>query len=469
MTFAKTVLIVDDEVDFANGLTRLVASGFPELRVLTAHSGGTALEVLASCSISTMLLDLNMPGMPGLKVIAEVRKNSPSTSIVVLTAHGTVETAVSAIKKGAWDFLTKPVRRDDFLRALAKSLEHSMLLEENQRLKQIMAESGMERPLIGTSPRLRTLRKSIAAVASSTYTVLIRGESGTGKELVAEANHYLSAKQSGPLVKVNCLAIPESLLESELFGYTKGAFTGATASHRGMFVQASGGTLFLDEVGDISPSVQTKLLRALQDGEVRPLGSHRAMRFDTRIIAATNQNLEAKIRQGTFREDLFYRLNVLSIDVPSLRERKEDIPVLAAHFLSQSCAEMNIPEKTLSPAAMGVLTLMEWPGNVRELQSFVRRAAVFSSGSVLDLPDLDLPPATGEAILIENRGGRDSITSYKDAKNSLLEAFSRAYMTALLTRTGGNISEAARNSGLERVSLQKILRRLGMAGADFRR
>ena len=469
MTFTKTVLIVDDEVDFANGLARLVSSGFPDLTIHTAHSGDAALEVLDSFSISAMLLDLNMPGMHGLDIIAEVRKKSPATSIIVLTAHGTVETAVSAIKEGAWDFLTKPVRRDDLLRALAKSLEHNVLLGENQRLKQIVAESGVERTLIGGSLQLRALRESIAAVASSTYTVLIRGESGTGKELVVEAIHSLSSRQGGPLVKVNCPAIPESLLESELFGYDKGAFTGASSSHKGMFVQASGGTLFLDEVGDISPSVQTKLLRALQDGEIRPLGSNRAMRFDTRIIAATNQNLEAKILQGTFREDLFYRINVLSIDVPSLRERKEDIPVLAAHFLSQSCTEMGIQGKTLSPTALGALSLMDWPGNVRELQSFIRRAAVFSSGPVLDIHDFNLPQTIGDTALEENKKECEGIISYKDAKNSLLDTFTRTYMTDLLTRTKGNISEAARISGLERVSLQKILRRMGMAGTDFRR
>lgn len=468
MALTKTLLLVDDEIDFAKGLARLITAGFPEFTVLTAHSGDEALELLETHAVAVMLLDLNMPGMHGMDALTAARALSPATSVIVLTAHGTLETAVMAVKRGAWDFLTKPIRREDLVRAVAKALEHNALREENQRLKQVMAKSSLTRSLTGDSPSMRSLRESIAAVAPSSYTVLVRGESGTGKELVAEAIHSLSGRQGNPLVKVNCPAIPEALLESELFGHAKGAFTGASGAHRGMFVQAAGGTLFLDEVGDVPLSVQTKLLRALQDGEVRPVGSNRAMRFDTRIIAATNQNLEAKIQRGTFREDLFYRLNVLTIHAPALRERREDIPMLAAHFLSRSCAEMGIPCKTLSPSAMGFLAGMDWPGNARELQNFIRRLAVFSTVPVLDLHDVKALQTPGMAYSPEEDGREKDVRPYKNAKTELVDTFTRTYVISLLTRTNGNISEAARLSGLERVSLQKMLRRLGVAGTDFR-
>ena len=469
MSLSKTLLIVDDEADFANGLARLAAADFSGLTALTAYSGVEALDILEASPVEAMILDLNMPGMHGLEVIAEARKKSPTTSIVVLTAYGTVEIAVQAIKQGAWDFLTKPVRREELLRTLTKALEHSSVLGENQRLKRLMAQTGLKSTLIGDSPAMNALRNSITAISSSAYTVLIRGESGTGKELVAEAIHSLSDRREAPLVKVNCPAIPESLLESELFGHAKGAFTGAVSTHKGMFVQAAGGTLFLDEVGDIPLSVQTKLLRALQDGEVRPVGSNRATRVDIRIIAATNQNLEAKIREGTFREDFFYRLNVLSLRTPALRERKEDIPLLAAYFLLTTCAEMSIAGKSLTADAMVALTNQDWPGNIRELQSFIRRAAVFSNASQVSLYDLGLPHNAGIQPPAAPEEGQAGVRRYKDAKNDIVNSFTRAYMMNLLTQTGGNISEAARISGLERVSMQKILRRLGITGADYRK
>ena len=300
MPLSKTVLIVDDEADFANGLARLAVSDFTGLTALTAYSGAEALDILETSPVAAMLLDLNMLGMHGLEVIAEARKKSPTTSIVVLTAHGTVEIAVQAIKQGAWDFLTKPVRREELLRTLTKAFEHSSVLGENQRLKQLMAQTGLKSTLIGDSSAMNALRNSITAISFSAYTVLIRGESGTGKELVAEAIHSLSDRRDAPLVKVNCPAIPEPLLESELFGHAKGAFTGAVNTHKGMFVQAAGGTLFLDEVGDIPLSVQTKLLRALQDGEVRPVGSNRATRVDIRIIAPQTRTLKPKYGRAPF-------------------------------------------------------------------------------------------------------------------------------------------------------------------------
>lgn len=463
MTELQNILIVDDEIDFARGLARMLSNGFPNSTVSTANNGAAALELIAQNPVSVMLLDLNMPGLHGLDVVTEVKSRFPAVTIVVLTAHGTVETAVSALKLGAWDFLSKPIRQDELLRAMAKALEHSKLITENQKLRKIMASSPKMKNMIGDSSVMQELRERIAAIASANYTVLIRGESGTGKEVIAENIHTLSQRSTGPFIKVNCPAIPEQLLESELFGHVKGAFTGATANHKGMFLQAENGTLLLDEVGDLPMGVQAKLLRALQDGEIRPVGSSKSTRINTRILAATNQDLEQKIRQGEFREDLFYRLNVLSIYAPPLRERKNDIPLLGSYFLVQSCAEMGFADKQFSPAALAAITQYDWPGNVRELQNFIRRQVVFSHDEVIETLHFS------EEVQMSTQPEASTMVSYKDAKNNLLDSFTRNYMKQILEQTNGNISEAARLCGLERVSMQKILRRLEFDCTNFKR
>ena len=465
MTVQQKILVVDDEADFAKGLARLISSDFPRLAVSVAFSGEEALKAVDISPPDLMILDLNMPGMHGLDVMQKALARQPNISVVVLTAHGTVETAVAALQSGAWDFLTKPVRSEDLQRVISKGCERSALLGENTRLKFLTAQSGHGSALIGDSPAMRRLKETINAVAVSSYTVFIQGESGTGKELVAESIHKLSARGTQPFIAVNCPAIPEQLLESELFGHVKGAFTGASATRKGLFVEAAGGTLALDEIGDIPLSVQTKLLRVLQDGLVRPVGSSQATRIDTRIIAITNQDLERKIKDGTFREDLFYRLNVLTVHTPALREHKEDIPLLAAYFLAQACAEMPIETKRLTPEAMAGLCQREWVGNVRELQNFMRRMAVFCDGPLVKPAHLRFG---------ENKRGNGPVTAenlspYKDAKHEVVESFTRQYLKEMLRHTGGNISETARISGLGRVSLQKILRRIGMDADDFRR
>ncbi len=462
---ANTILIVDDEIDFAKGIARHITSFFADCTVHLAHSGKAALEIIDSIAPQVVLLDLNMPGIDGHTVLHDGLLKNPDISFIVLTAHGTVETAVQSIKNGAWDFLTKPVRREDLLHVLGKAFERSKLLGENKRLIRLMSQSEINRSLIGDSPMMRRLKDSIRAVAASNYTVLIQGESGTGKEITAESVHLLSSRRNKPLLTVNCPAIPEQLLESELFGHVKGAFTGATASRKGLFLEASGGTLVLDEIGDIPLSVQTKLLRILQDGEVRAVGANQTHQTDTRVIAITNQDLEKKIQQGQFREDLYYRLNVLTLHTPPLRDRREDIPLLAAHFLTQTCKEMDTQEKRLSPEAMASLCQQDWNGNVRELQNFVRRMAVFCNGDVVE--PIHLPFANN--TLSQQSPRHEGILPYKDAKQNLVDAFTRSYLQELLQTTGGNISEAARISGLERVSLQKILRRLHFDAAIFRK
>ena len=458
------LLIVDDEIDFARGLARLISSDFPDLVVSTAFSGGEALTAMEERPTDLLLLDLHMPDMHGLDVMQEALARQPDLSVIVLSAHGSIETAVTALKSGAWDFLTKPVRGEELHRAIVNARQRNLLLGENNRLKALAAQSEQNTRLVGDSPAIRLLQDTIRAVASSSYIVFIQGESGTGKELVAESIHKLSNRRNQPFIKVNCPAIPEPLLESELFGHKKGAFTGAVANRKGLFVEASGGTLMLDEIGDIPLSIQTKLLRVLQDGMVRPVGASQVVAVDTRIIAATNQDLEKKIKNGEFREDLFYRLNVLTIHTPALREHKEDIPLLAARFLAQACAEMGVEPKRLSPEAAAGLCQREWSGNVRELQNFMRRLAVFAGGPTV----LPAHLRFGEGRRMAAEPEEKNPSPYKEAKQDVVESFTYQYMKEMLHLTGGNISEAARISGIGRVALQKLLRRIRLDADEFR-
>ncbi len=460
---AQTILLVDDQADFARGLARLLEQEMPQVRTLVATGGEQALEILSAESVSLMFTDLQMPGLSGMELLERTLRLEPDLSVVLITGFGTIETAVEALKAGAYDFLTKPVDRENLMRVARMALERARLLNENRRLREQVARSGATRALIGESGAMRRLLDSIIAVAASDYTVLIDGESGTGKELVARTIHVGSSRAGGPMVSINCPAIPDHLLESELFGHVRGAFTGADRAHKGLFLTAHGGTLLLDEIGDIPLTVQTKLLRVLQEREVRPVGSSQSTPVDVRILASTNQNLEEKMRSGAFREDLFYRLNVLHIHVPPLRRRTEDIPLLAQHFLDQTCGEMGLPAKIIAPEVLAYLCANAWPGNVRELQNFMRRLAVFARGDTVDLALAHLASSHTPSAPDD-----DSLAPYKDAKHKVLDDFTRTYVTQLLRHTEGNISQAARISGLERVSLQKILRRLEIDAEAYR-
>jgi DNA-binding NtrC family response regulator len=455
------ILVVDDQPDFAAGLARLLKSHFSGHQILEAHGGAQALALLADREVAVMISDLRMPGMGGLELLKAALERQPMLSAVMLTAHGSIEIAVEALKLGAYDFLTKPIDRQALYRVVEKGLERGRLLGENRRLRRLALRSQDHPALVGGGLAMGRLKQAIAAVAASDYTVLIRGESGAGKELVARAIHLASRRAEAAYVPVNCPAIPDQLLESELFGHVKGAFTGADRARQGLFQAAHGGTIVLDEIGDIGPNIQTKLLRAVQEQEIRPVGSSENLRIDVRILASTNQNLEAKIKAGAFREDLFYRLNVLSVQVPGLDQRREDVPQLAIHFLHQTCREMKMPLKEATPEALSYLASRQWPGNVRELLNFVRRLAVFSPGQVVDLATIRLV----ESPSLAAEGG---LPPYKEAKNRFLGEFTRSYIGSLLTSTRGNVSEAARVSGLERVSLQKILHRLGMDAQHYR-
>ncbi|HBW17081.1 MAG TPA: sigma-54-dependent Fis family transcriptional regulator [Desulfovibrio sp.] len=463
-TCDEHILIVDDEPDFAHGLARLVSRDFPAASVSVALSGAEALHIIQGSGVALLLTDLRMPDMDGMELMQQAMTVDPTTSVILLTAHGSIETAVAALKNGAYDFLTKPVRREELQRTLNKALERIRILKENKRLRQMMQQGCIERQMIGESPVMQRLKETIAAIAATDYSVLIRGESGTGKELVADMLHRLGSRRERPLVKVNCPSIPDQLLESELFGHVRGAFTGADRTRRGLFMSAQRGTLLLDEIGDIGEALQTKLLRVLQEREIRPVGSSASTLVDVRIIASTNRALEERIKHGLFREDLFYRLNVLTIHTPPLRERRDDIPLLADHFVAATCRELSSPVKRISPGALACLAGREWPGNVRELQNYIRRLVVFCPGDTIDTAHLRLVDGTTCPTTAET----PSLVPYKEAKGAVVEDFTRRYVEGLLRQTGGNISEAARLSGIERVSLQKILRRLGTSGDTFK-
>ncbi|UZP65982.1 sigma-54 dependent transcriptional regulator [Desulfovibrio mangrovi] len=464
------ILIVDDEKDFARGLMRLISGRFKDVRVEMAHSGPEALEKLISGDFHLMLTDLRMPDMTGMELLHEAFKRQPDLCMVMLTAHGTIETAVEALKVGAYDFVTKPVEPDQLFHIVQKGLERASLLNENKRLRALV-DSSAGGEMVGESPAMQRLRYAVQAVANSDYTVLIRGESGTGKEVVARLIHRMSNRARKPFMAVNCPAIPEHLLESELFGHVKGAFTGADQDRKGLFAAADGGTLLLDEVGDISANIQTKLLRVLQEGEVRPVGANANVAVSTRVLASTNQELEARIAERQFREDLYYRLNVLSVMVPPLRDRIEDIPLLAHHFMRQACRDMSLEDKDISPDVIAYLASRQWPGNVRELQSYIRRLVVFC---MKDTVDMNLVAHVEHGTQVGSATAGVPVLSggmpepYKEAKGRVTDEFTLGYVRDLLTVTGGNISEAARISGLSRVALQKILSRLDIDATSFK-
>jgi DNA-binding NtrC family response regulator len=433
--------------------------------VTTAASGEEALKLLSDGFFDLVMADIKMPGMDGLELLEIVKRKNPDQTVVMMTAFGEVDTAVDAMRSGAYDFITKPFEYDALLLRLEKALERSSLIRENQRLQQACAPLAVFQDLVGKSAVMQRLYETIQMAAKTDLTVLITGESGTGKDLTARALHALSPRSAGPFVAVNCPTVPENILESELFGYRKGAFTHATENRRGLFQEAHGGTIFLDEIGDVSPSIQTKLLRVLQEKEIKPLGDTRSIVVDVRIVASTNQDLQAKIQAAQFREDFFYRLNVLPIRQPSLREHREDIPLIANYLLEKHCALMQRPLKRMSPELIQLFMTMEWRGNVRELENFIMRGISFSSGSDIGIADIGLTPI--EPALHAPTADFGSL-GYKQAKQRHLQKFNRDYLGGLLSSCNGNVSQAARMCGLERQALQQIMRRYGIRADEYR-
>ena len=406
-----TVLVVDDEQGNLETLERIFTR--ERLRVLLASNGQQALELLRTNNVHVVLTDVMMPGMSGVDLLRSIKSVSPEVEVVLMTAFGTVELAVQAMKEGAYDFVEKPLKRMEIVKTVRKAAETRLLLAQNRALRQELAdywslawdrasegrgdtaaEAARGRPgeIVGTSQALRSTLEIAYQAAQSTATILVLGESGTGKELVARAAHSRSRRAGGPFVAVNCGAIPDTLMEAELFGHEKGAFTGAVERRAGRFAQADGGTLFLDEIGELSPGLQVKLLRVLQDGSFEPLGG-KTQHTDVRIIAATNKDLRAEVDLGRFREDLYYRVNVIAIGMPPLRERREDIPLLADHFLRWYCRKNGKAINGITRRALDRLVDHPWPGNVRELENAIERAVVLARAEILDLPDL--PPHVG--------------------------------------------------------------------------
>jgi len=467
------LLIIDDEQDMRSGLKRMISRSITNLEVLTAPDAESGLEVIAEVPVDLLLLDVKMPGMSGLEMLEQLSKTRPWLTIIMMTGYGSIETAVEAIKLGAYDFITKPFDKKDICRIISKSIERKQLIKENYLLKQKVGALEGKSGFIGQSEVLRTFLGHIRTVARSNYTTLIRGESGTGKELAARAVHNLSARSDKPLVIVNCPAIPEHLLESELFGHVKGTFTGADHDHSGLFTEASGGTICLDEVGDLPIAVQSKLLRVLQEHEVKPLGATKTEKIDVRVIASTNLDLESMIKEKTFREDLFYRLNVVTLETPALHQIMDDIPLLVDYFTRQVCRELELEPKQFSQKSIAALMQRQWPGNVRELQNLVRRVVMFSQNETIELEELhllenqqrkmqDLQPRTKGFL------GDGPIAEYKLVKEEALDQFTNEYLQRLLKETEGNVSKGAEISGLSRTALQKIIRKYNISADEYR-
>jgi two-component system, NtrC family, nitrogen regulation response regulator NtrX len=445
---SQRVLIVDDEPGIRQALKQVLE--YEDLEVRVAASGGEAITVYTEFRPQLVFLDVKMAGLDGLETLSRLRSLDPRAQIVMISGHGTIATAVEATQRGAFDFLEKPLDTDRLLLTVRNALAHAVLVGENARLREA-AESRYR--MVGSSATLAAVRELIAKVGPTAARVLITGENGTGKELVARGVHEASPRRDRAFIEVNCAAIPSELIESELFGHMKGSFTGAFADRAGKFEQADGGTLFLDEVGDMSLSAQAKLLRVLQEGVVTRIGGSKPIQVDVRVLAATNKDLEVEIEVGQFREDLLYRLNVVPIEVPPLRERLEDVPELVAHFAESLAAGAGVPGKTFSPEAVAHLQARAWPGNVRELRNAVERALILAPGKVVTAADVDrlLPGADGAGVPAAAVGGQ-SLEDFRDEAE-------KAYITQRLREHDWNVSETARALKIPRSNLYKKIER----------
>jgi DNA-binding NtrC family response regulator len=449
----KRILVVEDEEKLRRVIElQLASAGFEVDKAAAAEEG---LRIVDRADL--VLTDLKLPNMDGLQFLSLIRRQNAQVPVVMMTAFGSVETAVEAMKAGATDFLLKPFSLDHLMQVVYKALEMRALRDENRKLKEELGRRYEFDNIIGRSGAMQEIFAAIERVAPTRATVLLAGESGVGKDLIARAIHFHSPRRDRPLVKINCTAIPENLMESELFGYEKGAFTGANTSKPGKFEQADTGTVFLDEIGDVPGAIQVKLLRVLQEREFERLGSNATRHIDVRVIAATNQDLRAALEQGTFREDLYYRLNVVPLNIPSLRERKQDIPFLANHFVRKLAPDAGCDVESITDAAMEKLMAYHWPGNVRELENVIERSLVMATGAQLDASDIKLESAprprahaagAGEPLFLP-----DGLT---------LDQYEQEIIKEALRRADGNKSQAARLLGLTRNALRYRLTQMGM-------
>ncbi|OLC13591.1 MAG: Fis family transcriptional regulator [Candidatus Rokubacteria bacterium 13_1_40CM_69_27] len=443
------ILIVDDEPAIQATLRGVLEDeGY---RVTAVGSGADALSVFADEAPELVFLDIWMPGKDGLETLADLKRLRPDVAVVMISGHGTIETAVRATRLGAYDFIEKPLSLEKTLLTVARALEHTRLERENATLRQRLEQ---RTKIIGDSPAIRQLSEQIATAAPTNGRVLIHGENGSGKELVARAIHALSARRDRPFVEVNCAAIPEELIESELFGHEKGAFTGALARRRGRFEMADGGTLFLDEIGDMSLKTQAKVLRALEEQAFERVGGRETIKVDVRVIAASNRDLTTLLGSG-FREDLFYRLNVIPIEAPPLRARKEDIPLLIDHFIRVFCAENGKRVKAVSGEALAYFLAYDWPGNVRELRNMVERLVIMTPGDVIGIDDLPVPIRPKEAPATGTEAGERSLREARDN-------FERAYILAELRANDWNMTRTAERLGIERSHLYRKIKAYGI-------
>ena len=449
MSDPATLLVADDDPGLRESLERtLTREGY---HVVLASDGRAALERVQAGGVDLIVTDLKMPGLTGLELLRAAKAIMPDVDVILLTAFGTVEEAVKAMKDGAYDFLTKPFRREQLIKLIDKALERRDLIEQNRALKKQLEDLRAKGQMIGASPSWRRMLTLVEQTADSSATILIQGESGTGKELVARTIHERSARRNGPFIAVNCAALPETLLESELFGYERGAFTGAAGRKEGRFELAHGGTLFLDEVGDLSLVTQPKILRVLQQGEFERLGGTRTLQVDVRIVAATNQDVAEMVKEKRFREDLYYRLNVITIRVPPLRERPEDIRVLAQHYLRVYAAKNGRKLEGFTGEAIDRLEAYAWPGNVRELENLIERSVLLARKDRIDAEDLP------EEVMGVKRPPRDAIL---ELIGTPLADIERRLLDETLRITGGNKTQAAKLLGIDvRTVARKLERR----------
>jgi len=444
-----TILIVDDDSGHRGMLRTLLADwGYVPHEI---ESGEAAVSLCRERAFDLILMDVRMAGITGIEALKEIKAYNPAIPILIMTAYSNVETAVEAIKAGAYDYLTKPLDFDDLRLTLDRALDHAALRDENKALRQTLSASFDPGGIIGQSPAMHRLMEMLATIAPSEATIMVTGESGTGKELIARAVHVNSPRRKGPYVAVNCAALTETLLESELFGHEKGAFTGADRRREGRFLAADKGTIFLDEIGEMPLSMQVKLLRVIQEREIQRVGGDQTIKVDVRIVTATNRDLLAEVEAGRFRQDLYYRLNVVALALPSLREREEDIPLLASHFLGKFASKNGKRIKGFTPEAMDRLLKHHWPGNVRELENAVERAVVLARGDYVS--ERELPPALS--------GGTGEGRSEGGFANLTLEELERLAILDALDAAGGNKSEATRRLGITRKTMHAKLAKYG--------
>jgi two-component system response regulator AtoC len=457
----KRVLVADDELNMRRVLEAILRREGYE--VITAANGIEALGGM-SANIHTVITDLKMPGLDGMGLLKRLSVDYPDVPVVMITAHGSVENAVEAVKLGAFDYLEKPFEQEQIRQVVAKAISTYALSRKDARPEE-PSERGRFR-LVGQSPAIRQIYGVVEKVANTPSTVLISGESGTGKELIARALHENSTRHAGPFIKINCAAIPKTLMESELFGYDKGAFTGAVGAKPGRFELAHGGTLFLDEIGEIPVEMQVKLLRVLQESEFERVGGIKTIKVDVRLVTATNRDLLEEIATGNFREDLFYRLNVVPIQIPPLRERREDIPLLAEHFIAKFNERLKKQIVSISPEAVAELVGYNWPGNIRELENLMERTILFCEGPeirVSDLPPEIVGAAPTPASAAAGEGEpRPAAGSLKEAVRAETERVERELIQRALDATGGNVTQAARKLKISRKSLQTKMKELGL-------